>query len=47
VGEALGFAVVAECVEEQEILDELKAMDVGFAQGFGIHPPRPIASVPS
>jgi EAL domain-containing protein (putative c-di-GMP-specific phosphodiesterase class I) len=47
VGEALGFGVVAECVEEQEILDELKAMNVGFAQGFGIHPPKPIGSVPS
>ncbi len=46
VGEALGFGVVAECVEEQEILDELKGMGVGFAQGFGIPPPKPIGSVP-
>jgi EAL domain-containing protein (putative c-di-GMP-specific phosphodiesterase class I) len=46
VGEALGFGVVAECVEEQEILDELKALGVGFAQGFGIHPPKPIGAVP-
>jgi len=47
VGEALGFGVVAECVEEQEILDELKALGVSFAQGFGIHPPKPIGAVPA
>jgi EAL domain-containing protein (putative c-di-GMP-specific phosphodiesterase class I) len=45
VGESLGFGVVAECVEEQEILDRLKALGVGFAQGFGIHPPKSIVAV--
>jgi len=42
VGERLGFGVVAECVEEQEVLVRLKAMGVGYAQGFGIYQPQPI-----
>jgi EAL domain-containing protein (putative c-di-GMP-specific phosphodiesterase class I) len=45
VSEALGFSVVAECVEEQEVLARLKAMGVRYAQGFGIHPPHPIDSL--
>jgi EAL domain-containing protein (putative c-di-GMP-specific phosphodiesterase class I) len=42
VGERLGFGVVAECVEDQEVLARLKAMGVGYAQGFGIYQPHPI-----
>jgi EAL domain-containing protein (putative c-di-GMP-specific phosphodiesterase class I) len=42
VGERLGYAVVAECVEEQDILVRLKAMGVAYAQGFGIFQPHPI-----
>ncbi|HYX67027.1 MAG TPA: EAL domain-containing protein [Burkholderiales bacterium] len=42
VSEALGFAVVAECVEEQEVLARLKAMGVRYAQGFGVSPPHAI-----
>jgi EAL domain-containing protein (putative c-di-GMP-specific phosphodiesterase class I) len=42
VSEALGFSVVAECVEEQDVLTRLKAMGVGYAQGFGIFQPHPI-----
>jgi EAL domain-containing protein (putative c-di-GMP-specific phosphodiesterase class I) len=45
VGEALNFSVVAECVEEQDVLTRLKALGVGFAQGFGIHQPHPIDKV--
>ena len=45
VGEALGFAVVAECVEEQDVLLRLKALGVGYAQGFGIYQPHPIDKV--
>ena len=44
VGEALGFALVGECVEEQDVLLRLKALGVGFAQGFGIHQPQPIGA---
>ena len=42
VGEVMGYAVVAEMVEEQDILARLKALGVAFAQGFGIRQPHPI-----
>jgi len=45
VGEALGIGVVAECVEEQDVLARLKALEVGYAQGFGVHQPQPIDQV--
>jgi EAL domain-containing protein (putative c-di-GMP-specific phosphodiesterase class I) len=47
VGQTLGFASVAECVEEQDVLVRLKAMGVGYAQGFGIYQPHPIDSLAS
>jgi EAL domain-containing protein (putative c-di-GMP-specific phosphodiesterase class I) len=40
VGDALGYAVVAECVEQQDVLARLKALGVAYAQGFGVHEPR-------
>jgi EAL domain-containing protein (putative c-di-GMP-specific phosphodiesterase class I) len=43
--ETLGIGVIAECVEEQDVLARLKAFDVGFAQGFGVYQPHPIAHV--
>src|SRR4029079_11689879 len=46
VGERFGFGVVAECVEEQDVLLRLKAMGVGYAQGFGISQPHPIDRLP-
>jgi EAL domain-containing protein (putative c-di-GMP-specific phosphodiesterase class I) len=42
VGERFAFSVVAECVEEQDVLLQLKAMGVSHAQGFGIYQPHPI-----
>ena len=42
VGEALGFQLVAECVEDEDVLARLKTMGVGYAQGFGIYKPLPI-----
>ena len=42
VGEVMGFQVIAEMVEDQDILTRLKALGVGFAQGFGICQPHPI-----
>jgi EAL domain-containing protein (putative c-di-GMP-specific phosphodiesterase class I) len=45
VADALGIGVVAECVEEQDLLARLKALDVGFAQGFGVYQPQPIERV--
>lgn len=46
VGQHLGFGVVAECVEEKDVLAHLKAMGVGYAQGFGIRKPHPIEALP-
>jgi EAL domain-containing protein (putative c-di-GMP-specific phosphodiesterase class I) len=42
VGEALSMGVIAECVEEQDVLIRLKALGAGYAQGFGISRPQPI-----
>jgi EAL domain-containing protein (putative c-di-GMP-specific phosphodiesterase class I) len=42
VGEVIGFQVVAEMVEDQDILTRLKALGVAYAQGFGIRQPHPI-----
>jgi diguanylate cyclase (GGDEF)-like protein/PAS domain S-box-containing protein len=46
VGRALGSATVAECVESEAVLAELKRIGVDFAQGFYLAHPRPIAEMP-
>lgn len=45
VGEVTGIGVIAECVEEEAILAELKRLKAGYAQGFGVHQPAPIDEV--
>jgi EAL domain-containing protein (putative c-di-GMP-specific phosphodiesterase class I) len=45
VAGGLGIGVVAECVEEQDQLLRLKAMDVAYAQGFGVYQPQPLERV--
>lgn len=45
VAEVIGFATVAEMVEEQDILTRLKALGVRYAQGFGIRQPHPLELV--
>jgi EAL domain-containing protein (putative c-di-GMP-specific phosphodiesterase class I) len=47
VGEAIGVGVIAECVEEAEILAKLAELGVGYAQGFGIARPAPIGQRPA
>ncbi|MEO8718300.1 MAG: EAL domain-containing protein [Burkholderiales bacterium] len=42
VGDALGIEVIAECVEEADVLARLRAARVGYAQGFGVAQPMPI-----
>jgi EAL domain-containing protein (putative c-di-GMP-specific phosphodiesterase class I) len=42
VAEVMKIGVVAECVEEQDLLVHLKALGVGYAQGFGVYQPHPI-----
>lgn len=45
VADALQMGVVAECVEEQDILLRLKALNVGHAQGFGVYQPHPLDAI--
>jgi EAL domain-containing protein (putative c-di-GMP-specific phosphodiesterase class I) len=45
VAEALGIGVVAECVEEQDIMLRLKALGVSHVQGFGVIQPHPMDSI--
>lgn len=45
VGDAMGFQLVAEMVEDQDILVRLKALGVAYAQGFGICQPHAIELV--
>jgi EAL domain-containing protein (putative c-di-GMP-specific phosphodiesterase class I) len=45
VGESLGIGVIAECVEDQDVLLRLKALGTGYAQGFGIARPHSIDAV--
>jgi EAL domain-containing protein (putative c-di-GMP-specific phosphodiesterase class I) len=42
VSEALRYSIVAECVEDQDVLMRLKALGCAYAQGFGIYQPHPI-----
>ena len=46
VGRALGIATVAECVESEAVLAELRRIGVDFAQGFHLAPPLPITQLP-
>lgn len=45
VAEALGVGLVAECVEGDDVLERLKALNVGHAQGFGVFQPHPLDSI--
>jgi EAL domain-containing protein (putative c-di-GMP-specific phosphodiesterase class I) len=45
VSGSLGYGVVAEFVEEQDVLARLKALGVGYAQGFGVHQPQALESL--
>jgi EAL domain-containing protein (putative c-di-GMP-specific phosphodiesterase class I) len=39
IAKTLDIGVIGSCVEEQDVLLRLKAMGVGFVQGFGVHQP--------
>ncbi len=47
VGEVMGYSVIGEMVEEQDILVRLKALGVAYAQGFGIRQPHPLELIKS
>ena len=46
VGRALGIATVAECVESEAVLTELRRLGVDFVQGFHLAAPLPIKQLP-
>ncbi len=45
LGSSIGFGVIAADVEDQDVLATLKALGVGYAQGFGIQAPRAISEL--
>ena len=47
VGSALGIATVAECVETEAVLAELRRIGVDFAQGIYLAHPLPITQLPN
>ncbi len=40
IGQVMGKKTIAEFVEDQEILEELREIGVDYAQGYGIGRPR-------
>jgi EAL domain-containing protein (putative c-di-GMP-specific phosphodiesterase class I) len=46
VGRALGIATVAECVESEAVLKELRRIGVDYVQGFHLATPLPVAQLP-
>jgi EAL domain-containing protein (putative c-di-GMP-specific phosphodiesterase class I) len=45
VGHAINLKVIAECVEEPEVLARVRASGVGYVQGFGIVQPQPLETL--
>jgi EAL domain-containing protein (putative c-di-GMP-specific phosphodiesterase class I) len=45
IANTVGIGVIGACVEEQDVLLRLKALGVGYAQGFGIHEPGPLERI--
>ncbi|MBR8834806.1 MAG: EAL domain-containing protein [Stigonema ocellatum SAG 48.90 = DSM 106950] len=47
IGQVMGLKTIAEFVENDAILEKIKALGVNYAQGYGIAPPRPFEHTPS
>jgi len=45
IARTLEIGVIASCVEDQDVLLRLKALGVGYVQGFGIHEPGPLEKI--
>ena len=45
IGRSLGIATVAECVESESVLEELKRIGVDFVQGYYLARPRPLSEL--
>ena len=42
IGQVMGMKTIAEFVENDDILEQLRHIGVDYAQGFGIHKPEPM-----
>ena len=47
IGHIMGLKTVAEFAETDLIIDELRAVGVDFAQGYGVERPRPVPDGPA
>lgn len=45
IGHVMGLATIAESVESEEILRQVRETGVDYAQGLGIEPPRPLHEI--
>jgi len=45
VGHVMGMETIAEFVENEQILNKLRAIGVNYAQGYGMGRPRPLAEL--
>lgn len=45
VGHIMGIQTIAEYVENEQIIKKLRAINVDFAQGYGIEQPKPIKEI--
>jgi len=45
IGHIMGLETIAECVEDPATLERLVEIGVGYAQGFGIRRPFPLAEL--
>ncbi len=46
IGHVMGKTTIAEFVENEQILNELRQIGVDYAQGFGVHRPEPFENWP-
>lgn len=46
IGHVMGIKTIGEFVENMEIYDQLTALGVDYAQGYGIHKPEPLLTQP-
>ncbi len=45
IGQVMGKQIIAECVEDRSTLEKLKTLDIDYAQGYGIVPPKPVTDL--
>lgn len=47
VGHIIGIQTIAEFVDNDKVLEQLRAIGVDYAQGYGIHQPQPLEMTPA